>query len=92
MSIDTPSFTESDEFVDQTNHGQTNFLREAVVLSKIDEENLNLDTKNGDISVQATDRIEIPYDGSPQATADTINNYLDSLRTKDNQRSNDNNE
>lgn len=86
MSADTPSFTESDELVDKTNHGRTNSLREAVVLSKIDEENLNLDTKSDDTSVQSTDRIEIPYDGSPQVTVDTINKYLDGLRTKDDQQ------
>ena len=86
MSADTPSFTESDELVDETNHGRTNSLREAVVLSKIDEENLNLDTKSDDTSVQSTDRIEIPYDGSPQVTVDTINKYLDGLRTKDDQQ------
>ena len=86
MSADTPSFTESDELVGKTNHGRTNSLREAVVLSKIDEENLNLDTKSDDTSVQSTDRIEIPYDGSPQVTVDTINKYLDGLRTKDDQQ------
>ena len=86
MSADTPSFTESDELVDKTNHGRTNSLRESVVLSIIDEENLNLDTKSDDTSVQSTDRIEIPYDGSPQVTVDTINKYLDGLRTKDDQQ------
>ena len=72
-----------------TGNGEINLsdsLREAVVLSKIDEENLNLDTKSDDTSVQSTDRIEIPYDGSPQVTVDTINKYLDGLRTKDDQQ------
>lgn len=92
MSVDTSSFKKSDELIDKTNHGQTNSLRKVIVLSKIDEENLNFDIKNDDTSVKATDRIEIPYDGSPQKTVDTINSYIYSPKTENNKKEENNNE
>ncbi len=91
LNKSAPVFTESDEFIDD-HKGQTNPMTEAVVLSDIYEDDLTLDSQDGNTSVKTTARFEIPYDGSPEVTLKNINEYLIKIKNEETQTEDPNND